>query len=153
MFPEFIFENSLENSRKSCSFEKYLECYILYVEGVLNFLFIAVSLTFWSIFSCTIHCFFNAVCESYSLKPDKILRYCLFLLFWLDKRCRSQKNFGGVRITYLCLPSDGHFLLGGWTMDDGWMDTWSTGVCMLCESRCWVPVRALLPTNSRLLTN
>lgn len=31
--------------RKNWSFEKYLECYILYVEGVLNVLLITVSLT------------------------------------------------------------------------------------------------------------
>lgn len=50
MLPEFIFANSLENSRKNWSLEKYLECYILYVKGVLDFLLIPVSLTLF--FQC-----------------------------------------------------------------------------------------------------
>lgn len=50
MLPEFIFANSLENSRKNWSLEKYLECYILYVKRVLDFLLIPVSLTLF--FQC-----------------------------------------------------------------------------------------------------
>lgn len=51
MLPELIFANSLENSRKkNRAFEKYLECHILYVKGVLDFLLITVSLTLFIYF-------------------------------------------------------------------------------------------------------
>lgn len=61
MLPEFIFENSLENSRKNWSLEKYLECYILYVKEVLDFLLISVSLTFYLFF--LYYCFYSSVCN------------------------------------------------------------------------------------------
>lgn len=61
MLPDFIFANSLENSRKNWA-EKYLECYILYVKGVLGFLLIPVSLTDLFIYLCTSHCSYSSVC-------------------------------------------------------------------------------------------
>lgn len=85
MYPEFIFEKkSLENSRKNWSFEKYLECYILYVRGISDFLSVDVSLTFCLIISCVIHCFYNHYVCAINLTSN-ILRYCMFLMFQLDK--------------------------------------------------------------------
>lgn len=146
MFPECIFENSLENLRKNWSFEKYLECYILYVKGVLNFLLIAVWLTFQFISSWTIHCFYNSVCEYYCLMPD-ILRYCLFLTFQLDRIDVYVKGILGCVYNLSHLFDCVFQMMGISYWVDGWVDGPIVSICFespgVGYKFCF-----LLPTNS-----
>lgn len=130
MFPECIFENSLENLRKKLVFWEIPWMLYFVCQRSIEFFVDSSFIDFLIYFFLYYSLFFYSVCECYYLMPD-IWRYCLFLTFQLDKIDAYIKRIlrGVYNLPHLFVSSKWWaFSMDGW-MDDGWIHGWIVCVC------------------------